>query len=152
MTTLLYIIAGNNADHTKLTLATVAPPITFLRESCGRDPPPRHSSQPGESKQLNVCSRAWAHKIVGHHRACGCSSREADSTTGTTRPAPSEQAPAPGPAQMSVQNSSHVSEQDRQKRAIPQSFQNLIHFPISSTWTDKAKPVLTLYLNCIQFL
>ena len=100
VTTLLYNTAGNNADHTKLTLATVAPPITFAR-SFGRDPLSRHSSQPGESEQFNVCSRAWAHKIVGHRRACGCSSREADSTTGTTRPAPYEQALAPGPAQMS---------------------------------------------------
>ena len=57
VTTLLYNIAGNNADHTKLTLATVAPPITFAR-SFGRDPLSRHSSQPGESEQFNVCSRA----------------------------------------------------------------------------------------------
>ena len=32
VTTLLYNIAGNNADQTKLTLATVAPPITFARK------------------------------------------------------------------------------------------------------------------------
>ena len=39
------------------------------------------------------------------------SSRGADSTTGTTWPALYSQALAPGPVQMSVQNSSHVSRQ-----------------------------------------
>ena len=56
VTTLLYNIAGNNADQTKLTLAT-APPITFARKLRTRSPAPAFVSTRREQaiKRLQPC-------------------------------------------------------------------------------------------------